>query len=49
MKIIRLFGNVIKLSSVSLPVPIISGNLSKAGLLHPSGFDKLTLTAFINC
>ncbi len=40
MKLIRY--NVIKLTAVSL-------SLSKAGSLHQTGFDKLTLTTFLNC
>jgi len=47
MKLMR--RNVIKLKDASLPVPVISGNLSKVGSLQYTGFDKLTLTAFLNC
>ncbi len=42
MKRIKPSGNVIKFWGVSL-------SLSKAGLLKYTGFDKLTLTAFLNC
>ena len=44
MKRIKPSGNVIKFWGVSA-----GWRMSKAGLLKYTGFDKLTLTAFLNC